>query len=212
MAFGAGVLVGAACFDLIPAAISNAVLSDYPKRFVFEYAGLGASVFFSMHREADQYPKDGSRYRTAGRISAGLLILHSAFDGAAIFAATTVSFRIGLIVGLGIVAHDICDGLNSVLLSTQGNKPEWKDYAFLACDALAPVAGGLVAGHLITISPGFVMVFLSIAAGAFLFSAAYDLFPEAYRLRRTLSVPLASMSGFMMVLILTKSIGAFTHP
>jgi zinc transporter ZupT len=113
MAFGAGVLVGAACFDLIPAAISNAVLSDYPKRSVCEYAGLGAFAFFGMHRAADHHAKDGSRDSIAGRISAGLLILHSTFDGAAIFAATTVSLRIGLIVGLGIVAHDICDGLSS---------------------------------------------------------------------------------------------------
>jgi zinc transporter, ZIP family len=123
MAFGGGVLVGAACLDLIPAALSTAAVHDWPRRIVFECAALGASVLFCMRRTADRYSTRNNGDRTAGRISAALLILHSTLDGSAIFAATTISLQMGLIVGVGIVAHDVCDGLNTVLLSTGGGNP-----------------------------------------------------------------------------------------
>ncbi|HEY4047006.1 MAG TPA: hypothetical protein VGM27_09075 [Acidobacteriaceae bacterium] len=210
MAFGGGVLVGAACLDLIPAALSTASIHDWPRRIVFECAVLGAAVFFCMKRTADRYSTRGDGDRTAGRISAALLILHSALDGTAIFAATTISLQMGLIIGLGIVAHDICDGLNTVLLSTGGRNPEWKDYGFLALDALAPILGGLIAGHLFSISPTLVMVFLSFAAGSFLFTAISGLLPDAFRIGKPLTISTVSLAGFSLVWSLTRALGSLT--
>ncbi len=210
MAFGAGVLVGAACLDLLPAALANAAIRHWPGSVVFECAALGAAVFFSMKRTTGRYARYGKQNRTAGRIGAAILILHSTLDGTAIFAATTISLRMGLIVGLGIVAHDICDGLNTILLSTGGQDPGWKDYAFLALDALAPIAGGLIAGHLFSISPTLVMVFLSFAAGSFLFTAIFDLFPGAFRIRGGFTTPAVSLVGFLLVWGLTQALGLLT--
>jgi zinc transporter ZupT len=45
--------------------------------------------------------------RHVERLSAVGLILHSTIDGASIAAATLVSWRTGLIVAIGIIAHDI---------------------------------------------------------------------------------------------------------
>ena len=87
----------------------------------------------------------------------------------------------GLIVGLGVVSHDMCDGLDTILLATGGRKAGWSDYGFLALDALAPVAGGLIAAYLFTVSAMLVMVFLSLAAGSFLFTAVFVLFPESWQ-------------------------------
>jgi zinc transporter ZupT len=208
MAFGAGVLVGSACFDLLPAALSNATVHEWPRRIVFECAALGASAFYCMKRTADRYSMHGEQNRTAGRISAALLILHSTFDGTAIFAATTISLKMGLLVGLGIVAHDICDGLNTVLLSTSGRNPEWKDYGFLALDALAPILGGVIAARLFSISPTLVMVFLSFAAGSFLFTAIFGLLPETLRRGHPSTIPWVAFAGFSLVWCLTRALGA----
>jgi zinc transporter ZupT len=113
----------------------------------------------------------------------------------------------GLIVGLGIVAHDICDGLNTVLLSTHGGSPEWKDYGFLTLDALAPIAGGLIAGHLFSVSGTLVMVFLSFAAGSFLFTAVFGLFPDAWRIcRQRLMTTAVSLAGFLLIWLLTRAL------
>jgi zinc transporter, ZIP family len=207
MAFGAGVLIGAACLDLLPSALSAAAIRGWPGVYVFAIAALGAGLILCIGQTAERYSLHG-RDRTAGRVSASLLVIHSTLDGTAIFAATTISLQMGLIVGLGVVAHDICDGLNTILLSTGGRKPEWKDYGFLALDALAPVAGGLIAAHLFSVSPALVMVFLSLAAGSFLFTAIFGLFPDAWQNGPQAKIPWVGLAGFLLVGCLTRALGS----
>jgi len=50
-----------------------------------------------------------------GRMSARGIIAHSTMDGASIAATTMISWRMGLIVAVGIIVHDITDGLNTIL-------------------------------------------------------------------------------------------------
>lgn len=208
MSFGGGVLIGAASLDLMPAALSAAATTGWTKASVFATALLGALLIFCVGRAADRCSTHGKEDRTAGRISASLLIIHSTLDGTAIFAASTISLQMGLIVGLGVVAHDGCDGLNTVLLSTGGRRPEWKDYGFLALDALAPIAGGLIAAHLFSVSPTLVMVFLSLAAGSFLFTAIFGMLPAAWRSGRRVTVSWVGFAGFFLVWCLTRLLGA----
>lgn len=207
MAFGAGVLIGAAFFDLLPAALSAANGSGSGRTLVFPIAALGGLLIFGIGEAASRFSTSGAG-RTAGRVSASLLIVHSALDGTAIFAASTISLKMGLVVGLGVVAHDICDGLNTVLLSTSGQKPRWSDYVFLAVDAAAPIAGGLIAAHLFSISPVMVMFFLSLAAGSFLFTAMFNLLPGAWQSGRRSLGPWLGIGGFLLVLSLTRLLGA----
>jgi zinc transporter ZupT len=208
MAFGAGVLIGASCLNLLPSALSAAAIRGWTGIYVFAIAALGAVMIFCIRRTADRYSSRGEEDRTAGRVSASLLVIHSTLDGTAIFAATTISLQMGLIVGLGVVAHDICDGLNTILLSTGGRTPEWRDYGFLALDALAPVAGGLIAAHLFSVSPALVMVFLSLAAGSFLFTAIFGLFPDAWQHGHRATIPWVGLSGFLLVWCLTRALGS----
>lgn len=64
-------------------------------------------------------------------------------DGASIGTATLVSWRTSLIVAVGIIAHDMSDGLNMIFLVTRGERPALKDYGYLLV-AVAPMTGGLV--------------------------------------------------------------------
>lgn len=114
----------------------------------------------------------------------------------------------GLIVRLGVVAHDVCDGLNTILLSTGGQRAGWSDKGFLALDALAPIAGGLIAAHLFTVSASLVMVFLGLAAGSFLFTAAFGLFPEAWERGQRNLLPWLGISGFALIFCLTRLLGS----
>ena len=45
-------------------------------------------------------------------------MVHSTLDGAAIGAAALVNWRTGLLVALAVIAHDMSDGLNTILLVT----------------------------------------------------------------------------------------------
>jgi zinc and cadmium transporter len=208
MALGAGVLVGAACLDLLPSALSAAAAGGVSRWIVFAIAALGGLLVFGVHEAVERSSARGNARRAGGRVSAGLLVVHSTLDGTAIFAASTISMQMRLIVGLGVVAHDVCDGLNTILLSAGKEKPRRGDYAFLVLDALAPIAGGLIAAHLFSISPATVMFFLSLAAGSFLFHALFDLLPEARRCcQRWMAVWIAA-GGFLLVLGLMRVLGA----
>ncbi len=203
MAFGAGVLVGAAFFDLLPSALSAATVCGSGV-LVFSIAALGGLLVFCIGEAAGNR---SGRGRTGRRVSALFLILHSALDGTAIFAASTVSLQMGLIVGLGVVAHDVCDGLNTILLATGGRRAGWSDYGFLAVDAAAPIAGGLIAAHLFRVSDAFVMVCLSLAAGSFLFTAFFHLLPDAWRQGPRNLLPWIGMGGFVLIFCLTRLLG-----
>lgn len=210
MALGGGVLIGAVSLDLLPTAFSAAAAGGRTRFWVIAIAMLGALLIFCVRRAADHRSIRGKEDRTAGRISAALLIAHSTLDGTAIFAACTISLQMGTIVGLGVVAHDICDGLNTILLSTGGQRAEGKDYAFLTLDAMAPIAGGLVAAHLFTISSFMVMTFLSLAAGSFLFTAIFGLLPDAWRSGHRNIVPWTGLLGFLLVWCLTRMLGSLS--
>lgn len=208
MAFGSGVLIGAASLDLLPGAFATAATADRASASVLAIAMLGALLIFCVGHAANHHAAREAGSRMAGRFSASLLIVHSTLDGTAIFAATTISLQMGLMVGLGVVAHDVCDGLNTILLASGGRRPEWRDYGFLALDALAPIAGGLMAAHLFTVSPTLVMMFLSLAAGSFLFTAIFELFPDAWRRERRAIIPCAGLAGFLLVWLLTRALGS----
>ena len=84
-------------------------------------------------------------HQHVGRISSVGLIVHSTLDGAAIGAASLMNWRTGLFVALAVIAHDISNGLNTILLVTHGEPASRRDLVFLILDAFAPVLAGLLA-------------------------------------------------------------------
>lgn len=208
MSFGTGLLVGAALLDLLPSALLAANTSSSPESMVFLIAMLGGLLIFGIREAATRYREHSADNRTAGRVSASFLVVHSTLDGTAIFAASTVSLQMGLIVGLGVVAHDLCDGLNTMLLASGGRKAQWTDYGFLTLDAMAPIAGGLIAAHLFGISAVLVMMVLSLAAGSFLFTAIFGLLPGAWKSGSHGLVLCLGLAGFLLILCLTRLVGA----
>ncbi|MGA8214745.1 MAG: ZIP family metal transporter [Candidatus Sulfotelmatobacter sp.] len=183
--FGAGVLLGASFFDLLPEAIAAAGKHDWTIRTTLALPVLGFLLFYGADRFLETHicptgDRESEARRRIGRVSAVVLFGHSAIDGASIAAATLVSWRTGLIVALGIIAHDLSDGLNTMLLVTHGELAGPRAYAFLFADALAPVLGGLLVLET-KMSPQSMMVLLGLTSGLFLFTATDDLPQKAHR-------------------------------
>ena len=69
-------------------------------------------------------------------------------------------------MALAVIAHDMSDGLNTILLVTHGEPASRRDLVFLILDALAPVLGGLLA--LAILPPALALaVFLAFASVSF---------------------------------------------
>ena len=114
-------------------------------------------------------------------------------------AATLVSSRTGLIVAIGIIAHDISDGLNTILLVTRGARRQKKDFAFLFADAAAPITGGFIV-LTSALSAAGLAVFLRLTSSNFSwFTATGNLLPEAHHRFPTFAVTIAMLVGILFI-------------
>jgi zinc transporter ZupT len=201
LGFGAGVLLGATFFDLLPEAIEAAGHRGWTSREILALTVAGFLIFYLGQRflELQSCPSGNCEAsRRVGRISAIGLIAHSTMDGASIAAATLISWRIGLVVAVGIIVHDITDGLNTILLVTRGASASKKDLAFLVADAVAPIVGGTLV--VFSALPSYhLALILGVTSGFFLFTATGDLLPDAHRRSPGFGVSAATVAGILLI-------------
>lgn len=211
MGLGAGVLLGAVFFDLLPESLSIAGEQGWNIRIILGIVITGFLLFYLAERllilhACPEGDCTNQAHQHIGRLSAVGLIIHSTLDGAAIGAATLVSWQTGLLVALAVIAHDSSDGLNTILLVTHGERLRRGDLVFLALDALAPIFGGLLA--MIVLPPaGALAVFLAFASGFFLYTATSDLLPEAHRRSPSIGVAMATIIGLVLIGVAVQLIG-----
>jgi ZIP family zinc transporter len=203
MGFGAGVLLGATFFDLLPESLSIAQEQQWNSKFVFGIVIIGFLGFYLIERililhACPEGDCENEAHKQIGKMGAIGLIAHSTLDGMAIGAASLVGWQTGLLVALAVVAHDSSDGLNTILIITRGEPLAKGDIIFLVLDAVAPVVGGLIALVLLP-SPTALAVFLALASGFFLYTATSDLLPEAHRRSPSLMVSLAAIAGIVII-------------
>ena len=212
MGVGAGVLLGAVFFDLLPESLSIARDQGWSFRVGLGTVVVGFLLFYLTERllilhSCAEEDCDNQVHRNVGRVSVIGLIVHSTLDGAAIGAASLVNWRTGVLVATAVVIHDVSDGLNTILLVTRGEKASRSDLLFLLVDALAPIFGALLA--LMFLPPPHALVaFLAFASGFFLYTATSDLLPEAHRRSPSITVSLATVAGISLIGIAVKLIGS----
>jgi zinc transporter ZupT len=207
IALSTGLLLGAALLDLLPEAVNLQRAAGGRASTVFALALLSLIAFMLVQNLVDTWSEHltlRSSPRTWGRIGGGMLIAHSFRDGMAIGVSYAASHPAGYIVAAGIAAHDIGDGVNTILLSTRGERPEFFDYLLLAADCLAPLAGGLATAW-IPLSTSASAALLAITAGFFLHMIADELLPQL-RATTTARIPLvlALAGGALLIFIATR--------
>lgn len=181
IALGAGILLGAAFLDLLPEAISLGQHAGISSANVLALTLLSFLLFHGLEHALERFGHTHQQRGVLGgvvrRTGAGMLIFHSFRDGMAIGAAYAASHTAGYAVALGIAAHDLGDGMNTVLLVSGRDLPTRSTYLFLLADALAPFLGGLLTAWWTLSEKGSVLL-LVLAAGFFLQMATGDFLPE----------------------------------
>lgn len=211
IAIGAGVLLGVAFLDLLPEALSLGEAANLSSTDILGLTLLSFLLFLSVESILDAIDRRLRRSafgeRFVGRAGAIMLIFHSFRDGMAIGAAYAAAHSAGYAVAFGIAAHDLGDGMNTVILSTGGREAQWSDYAFLAADAIAPFLGGLLTAWWVFSMRGSVAL-LVLAAGFFLQMATGDFLPEIRRFEgpRRLLIP-SVLFGSLIIYLATLLIG-----
>jgi zinc transporter, ZIP family len=102
---------------------------------------LGLERHTAMHRSHEHLHTATSYEQELGVLAAGGLCLHSFLDGVAIGVGFQTSTKLGLLIAFGIIAHDVCDGLNTVTVVLAHGNPQGRARFWLTVDMLAPVLG-----------------------------------------------------------------------
>ena len=170
-------------------------------------AAVGFLAFFVLERYA-ALPRSREPVRAAtaneqelGVLSAAGLTFHSFLDGVAIGAGFQTSTRIGLLIALGIIAHDLSDGLNTVTVVLAHGNPRKRAMFWLVADMIAPVLGATTA--LLINLHALLSSALAFFAGSFLYIGASDLLPEAKEHDSPL-VAVAMSSGMLVIYLATR--------
>jgi zinc transporter, ZIP family len=178
LGFSSGAVIAVALFDVLPEVFALGRGSSY-----MPFAAIGFLAFFALerytalHRSREHVHTAIAHEQELGTLSAAGLTFHSFLDGVAIGVGFQTSAKIGLLIALGIIAHDLSDGLNTVTVLLAHGNPRKRAISWLAADMIAPVLGAATA--LVINLHGLLPWLLAFFAGSFLYIGASDLLPEA---------------------------------
>jgi len=210
MPFGAGALLAAAFFDLLPEAFE---LGE--PRSLLLWTLVGFIAFFLLERLAGwfhhHHEHDVSHSKNASQ--RGLIVfgdlMHNAIDGVAIGAAFLVNPPLGVITTIAVSAHEIPKELGTfALLLSRG----WRDRTVLLANVATAVATIIAAVTVYLLGSDEhlpVDVLLSLTAGFFLYVAASDIIPDIHEQpRRTGTLQaLTLVAGIILVGVVITLLG-----
>jgi zinc transporter ZupT len=202
LGFSSGAVLAVALFDIIPEVFALDHGASY-----MPVAALGFLVFFglerytAMHRAREHVHAVDRHEQEMGALAAGGLALHSLLDGVAIGVGFQTNLNIGLLIALGIIAHDLSDGLNTVTVVLAHGNPMSRAIFWLVIDMLAPLIGASLT-LLVSLQAVLPWV-LAFFAGSFLYIGASDLLPEA-REHDSPWVAVATVCGMATIYLLTR--------
>ncbi len=196
----AGAVVGLALFELIPEA---AELQKGVGRVqaVMLAVGVGFCLYMAVQRSFERLEFTGS----SNHLGAGSLTLHSFFDGLGIGLAFKVSAAVGFTVAVAVLAHDLCDGVNTITVALRDQSVEARRSAlrWLLANALAPIIGiGLA-----SIAPLDAAAFAPLSAGfagVFLYIGAAELLPRSFQGWRSPLASLPAATGLASIYVVSS--------
>ena len=202
LGFSSGAVIAVALFDLLPTVFA---LGGGPVHMPLAAAGFlaffGLERYTAMHRTYEHALTLTSYEQELGVLAAGGLCLHSFLDGVAIGAGFQTSTKLGLLIALGIIAHDLSDGLNTVAVVLAHGNPRQRALFWLTVDMVAPVLGA--ATTMLVNLNGLLPWVLAFFAGSFLYIGASDLLPEAKEHDSPL-VGVATATGMLAIFLTTR--------
>src|SRR5580700_1147402 len=202
LGFSSGAVLAVALFDILPEVFAFDHGASYmPITALGFLAFFGLERYTAMHRAREHPHAVGAHETELGAMSAAGLAFHSFLDGVAIGVGFQMSVQMGLLIALGIIAHDFSDGLNTVtVVLAHGNSR--KDAIFwLIIDMSAPVIGA-ASTLMFNLRAGLLPVLLAFFAGSFLYIGASDLLPEA-REHDSPLVGVATCMGMFVIFLIT---------
>jgi ZIP family zinc transporter len=192
--FSSGTIIGVALFDLLPEGLDLAGDSHRPLGITTALA-IGFASYLLVDRTSAIVVKLPARRL---QLAPAALALHSLLDGLGIGLAFHVSSAAGVIVTIGVLAHDLVDGANMVTISLSAGASGAMARTWLIADAIAPL-GGILLGSAITVSGSALAIMLGVFAGFFLYIGTNELMAQRHAGRAHISTIPMSIFGLVFI-------------
>jgi zinc and cadmium transporter len=185
--FAAGILLGAAFFDLLPEAVHEA---EELGTNVFFWTLFGIILFFLIERTIHwfHHHEEQHEHEKESKSTLPLIIIgdtmHNFIDGVVIAATFMVDIRLGMFTAFAVFAHEIPQEIGDFgLMLHKGLKR--KDIIWVnILTASAAFAGAITTYLLGDVLEGIIPIFLAITSGFFIYIATSDLIPEIHYEKR----------------------------
>ena len=181
--FAAGLILGIVFFHLFPKSLE---LSENAVLFIL----MGFLLFYLLenvmvlHSGSEIHFKEKSNpQHTKAMVMFSGLFFHSLIDGIIIGVGFEVDPKVGLLTSLGVIVHELPEGVTSfaLLINTIKRKTTLK---LSIAVAVATPLGALISLTFISgLSKAMVGLLLAMAGGSFLYIGASDLIPETHEKR-----------------------------
>ncbi len=201
-AFAAAIMVLISGFELIPEAIR---FGSYASSGIYIIVGiifiaLANYIIPHLHTVHDINNCDQRCLVRASYLIAIGLVLHDFPEGFAIPSSFSASSSIGLTVIISSFLHNIPEGYAMTVASA--NIKDGFGYKSAAFSTLASLVGAILGTILINSFDGFLVVFLSVAAGAMLYISFHELLPMAIKNKEKLMlISGASLAVVVFILL-----------
>lgn len=207
--FAAGVLLGAAFFDLLPEALHEGEELGVD---VFLWTLIGVIIFFVMERAIHwfHHHEQFHEHEKESKATVPLIIfgdtVHNFIDGVVIAATFMVSIPLGIVTALSVFAHELPQEIGDFgLLLHKGLKRAQIIWVNILSSSVA-VGGALITYALGNVLGAYIPILLAITAGFFIYIALSDLIPEIHYERRKGFALIESLLLLLGVLVIWLSV------
>ena len=222
VSFAIGALLGAAFLEVLPEAITGSgdatmttttVLAGILGFFVLEKLVLWRHCHIESceGHEPHGHGHDGNR--------SGLMILigdtfHNFVDGVLIAAAFMEDPRLGLVMAVAIVAHEIPQEVGDFLILLHSGYSKARAFLYNLLSSFATLVGGLLAWFALSTAQGAIPHLLALAAASMIYVAVAALIPGLHKrpeLRATLQQVLLIGAGIATIVVTHHLVEGFGH-
>ncbi len=194
VSFSAGVLLGVGVLHIVPESLTMTahaplyILLAFVLFYFLEHHLLIHAGHEEQHHHnleiADCHDDCCLRPHPMGLVAFIGMGLHSLIDGMIIGTGFEVGHELGILSALGVIAHEIPEGIAMVAILLHYGWPRSRAIQLTSFVALATPCAAIMTYSLVhDLSTQLLGALLAIAGGSFIYIAASDLIPESHRSR-----------------------------
>lgn len=213
--FAAGVLLGAAFFDLLPEAFHEAEKLGIN---IFFWTLAGIIIFFLLERAIhwlhhhEEHHQDHKEVKTTVPLIVIGDTMHNFIDGVVIAATFMVSAPVGIVTALSVFAHELPQEIGDFGLLLHKGLKRKRIIIVNVFSAAAAFGGALLTYSLGNVLEPHLPILLALTAGFFIYIASSDLIPEIHHEKRRNHAILETFLLLLGVFVIWLSVTFLSHP